>query len=379
LKGLGFRVQIVEAERGRANVIATLKGRESDRTLCAFAHMDVVPPGSLSAWTMDPFSGAIVDGRIYGRGASDHKFPISALIFAVKSILDTNGGLDGDLVLLFTADEETGYEKGLRFVLQKHPIRADAGLYAGPSSFAGRNKSLSLKRENVIVASSGLVIYNLRVKGTASHMMNLESGVNAISNAAGVVLGLEKLVARVNSRRDELTGRSRISVSMIQGGLGEAMIPDACDLRISRFLTPSESLKDARGELVRELGLLRRRNPALSVKITETVKTPISMTSPRSDLVRSILGAGMVVRGRKPATVGIPTFTDMGWFQKSLGVPTALFGYGDLAQAHRPNESISVRDLVDSSKAYACILVQLLAGSSGPRNERAQESGLRLR
>src|SRR6266581_1876046 len=89
LRALGFKVQLVATEPGRTNVIAVLKGLKSEiPSLCAFAHMDEVPPGDLNAWKKDPFSGAIVNGRIYGRGASDHKFPISGLVLAVKSILD---------------------------------------------------------------------------------------------------------------------------------------------------------------------------------------------------------------------------------------------------------------------------------------------------
>jgi succinyl-diaminopimelate desuccinylase len=365
LKGLGFRVQFLEAEPKRTNVIGSLKGKSKSLRLCAYAHMDVVPPGARSAWDRDPFSGAIVGGKIYGRGSLDHKFAISALIYGVKAVLDTAGGLDGSLTVVFAADEETGSQKGLKYVLEKGAIRADMGLYPGPTSYGKSNNVLGLRRENVITASQGLIIYRLKVRGRTSHMMNLEAGVNAIEKAALLITKLQELIRDVNQRHDPLTGKQRMSVNLIRGGLGEGTVPDSCEITITRFIAPSQSIRRASIELKRVVEQAKKEDPGLFVEIEETQGTPSAATPSSSTLVKVIQEAGAAVRGRRPYAVGIPSFTDMGWFQHYLGVPTAMFGYGDLAHGHEANENISITDLVDSAKAYSFIVHRLL--NKGPK------------
>lgn len=363
LKKLGFASKLVEAERGRPNLIASLKGRKRKPRFCVYAHTDVVPPGNLEAWTTDPFGGAIVDGKIYGRGTSDHKFPISALVYAVKAIQRFLPSFDGELTFAFTADEEMGSDKGLKYVLQKRLLEADFGLYAGPSSCAGEKFTRGAGRDNVIIASEGFISYRLTVRGKVSHMMNLQSGVNAIYKASNVIKQLERLANRTNRRVHPLTDGPRMSVNIIHGGRGESVIPDVCEVILDRFYTPDEAPSDVTREVTKEIQKLKTKDPSLSLEMTERVMTPVAGIPKNSYLVKVIQDAGYRVRRRRPAPVGVASYTDMGWFQHYVHAPTALFGFGDLSLAHKPNEHIAIKDLVDSAKAYALIILKLMTDS----------------
>jgi acetylornithine deacetylase/succinyl-diaminopimelate desuccinylase-like protein len=80
--------KIVETIEGRPNVIAKYKGVTGKPSLTVYAHYDTVPPYDMSQWSYGPYSGSIVDNRIYGRGVNDHKFPIPPLLFAIKAVAE---------------------------------------------------------------------------------------------------------------------------------------------------------------------------------------------------------------------------------------------------------------------------------------------------
>ena len=132
LNSLGAEVTRVEPRPGRVNVVASIFGDQPGPTVLCDAHLDTVPAGE--GWSVDPFAAEVRDGEIYGRGATDHKSPISALLQAVACLRATSG-LAGHLVLVFDADEETGGQLGMKSVLDAVKLRADYALYACATSY----------------------------------------------------------------------------------------------------------------------------------------------------------------------------------------------------------------------------------------------------
>lgn len=212
----------------------------------------------------------------------------------------------------------------------------------------------------MIIASEGFISYRLTVKGKLSHMMNLGSGINAIYKAAAVVRQLERLANSTNRRVHPVTDGPRMSVNMVHGGQGESVIPDVCEVVLDRFYTPDEAPSVVSAEVMREIHELKKKDPDLSVEINEKVMTPVAQIPKDSYFVKVIQDAGRRIRRCRPAPVGVASYTDMGWFQHYVHAPTALFGFGDLSLAHKPNEHIAIKDLVDSAKAYALIILELM-------------------
>ena len=104
----------------RPNLIARLAGQDRKRTLWLMSHLDVVPPGDLSAWRSDPYALTVEDGRLVGRGVEDNHQAIVASILVAKAFLDLGAPPPVDLALLFCADEETGSAYGARFLAREH-------------------------------------------------------------------------------------------------------------------------------------------------------------------------------------------------------------------------------------------------------------------
>jgi acetylornithine deacetylase len=126
----------------RPNVIGYYRGRNAAKRMMVSAHADVVPVGDLNLWTVDPWSGVVKDGKVYGRGASDNKDGIAAMYMALKSIMDCGIQLDNDIIIASVVDEENGGANGSLAAVLKYPcnyyINADGvDINIAPVSVSG--------------------------------------------------------------------------------------------------------------------------------------------------------------------------------------------------------------------------------------------------
>ncbi len=365
LKQFGFSTELIEFEPNRANLIARLRGKKGTPKLCMYAHMDVVPPGDLKSWSVDPFAGALVGDKLIGRGAVDHKFPLPALTVCAKVFKQLGLAFDGDLLFVFTADEERGSFKGLLPLLEKRAFEADMGIYAGPTSAGEQRSGFApwFDDFNIINASNGCIQYRIIVHGKLTHTMSLELGVNPITKTAKLVLALQELADDVNKRTDPHTGKSRMSVNIIKGGFKENMVPDSCEILVDRRINPTETAEQATAEIQAVIDKLKQADPALNAEVVPNLLMPAVHIREDEELIKIVKKAGLRVKGKEPKAAGILGSTDMAWFVKYLKVPSVAFGYADLTMCHQPNEFITVQDLVDSAKAYALIMMEILKPS----------------
>ncbi len=127
LEGLGFTCHVVEfTEEGTAPIL-NLYARRGDkgRNFCFAGHTDVVPPGDMKGWTVDPFGGEILNGSLYGRGASDMKGAIACFVAAAEQFIASRGDLDGSISFLITGDEEAAAINGTRKLLEWVKAKGD--------------------------------------------------------------------------------------------------------------------------------------------------------------------------------------------------------------------------------------------------------------
>jgi acetylornithine deacetylase/succinyl-diaminopimelate desuccinylase-like protein len=142
LRAQGVESQLLAADEARPNLLARVEGRGEAPPLLLFGHVDVVPAGD-EPWSQPPFSGALVDGEVWGRGALDMKSGVAML---VSAFLDAAAaGAPGDLLLALTVDEERGSEAGARFLVERHPERF-SGVRHAVSEFGGPCRHLGGRR-----------------------------------------------------------------------------------------------------------------------------------------------------------------------------------------------------------------------------------------
>ena len=157
-----------------------MPGSGGGRSLAFNAHVDVVPVGDRSAWSQDPFGGAVVDGRLYGRGATDMKGGLAAAMWATKVALEQ--GLDprGDIVFHVVSDEEV-VGNGTREIVERAPA-CDVTLSLEPTEL------------RLCAAEGGLVHFRIEVEGVEAHASTRYLSVHAGGNGGGGVNAIEKTI-----------------------------------------------------------------------------------------------------------------------------------------------------------------------------------------
>jgi acetylornithine deacetylase/succinyl-diaminopimelate desuccinylase-like protein len=318
----GLDVEIQRVLPGRANVLARLTppGRPRRRILLA-PHMDTV--GGTSAHLFTPRQR---QGRIYGRGACDTKGSIAVMFSALAELArSSRRPAQTEIVLAALVDEESG-QAGSRALVRRR-FRADLAIVGEPT------------RLRVVTAHKGDLWLQLETRGKAAHGARPDLGVNAVHLMARVVDALETDYAAELKRRHRhpFLGHATISTGFIAGGRQPNIVPDRCLVRVDRRTVPGETDAAAKREL---LGFLRRRGLAVALADhKDGAPAPPLETNPRLPLVRELLRcAGQ----RQPA--GAHFFSDAGVLGAG-GIPSVLFGPGDIAQAHTEEEWVELWQL----------------------------------
>jgi succinyl-diaminopimelate desuccinylase len=361
LNELGFSTQLVKVpdkklrelglELPRVNLVGVLKGLSSERVLCYNGHYDVVPPGS--GWSVNPFSGVVMNGRIYGRGASDMKGANAAMIIAVKALREAGFKLGGDLVYVATPDEETGGHAGAEYVVREGLVRGDACIIGEPTEV-----------DKIAVAHKGALWLELIVYGKAAHGSLPHKGINAVEKMAKVIVSFEKLKAELTKRKTKapMPEESRTPTMMIggviQGGVKINVVPDKCVVTIDRRLIPEENVEHVLSEIQEFVNELKREDPELRAEIKVLERASPAYTREDEEIVKTVKSAIKEVLGRDAIISGLTGFTDMRFFNEVM--PTILYGPGSMSQAHVADEHISIDDLVTGAKVYALTILKFL-------------------
>jgi acetylornithine deacetylase/succinyl-diaminopimelate desuccinylase-like protein len=343
--GLGLDVGEVPVQPGRNNLRVTLAGGAGPGLLL-LGHTDVVPIGD--GWTKEPFGGVVEDGRIYGRGASDMKGGLAAALSAMAALRGTE--LSGPLELAALVDEEeTGI--GIRDFVASTPAASFLGCIAAEPT--------DLKP---IVTARGASYFRVDVHGTASHAGDPDSGANAIYGAAAVVAEIERMHTELTKRPHPLLGSATWSVGQIQGGSGGSVVPADCFVVADRRLLPGESATAVLDDLRERVEALRLADRGLTVVVSMPMEMPAFETPADSPLAGTV---GAAVADAGGPTVGPGGWTaacDGGFVARDLGVPVVVLGPGSVAeQAHRPDESVAIAELITAARVYALTALRVLA------------------
>lgn len=356
-------VRIVQQVVDRPNIIGHYYGKTGKPSLTVYAHYDTVPAGDVTKWTYGPFSGAIVGNRIYGRGVNDHEFPIPPLLYAIKAIKDAGGALNGDIVFAFVCDEEFGGHRGMKYVVDEGLCDTDYLLYAGGG---GDGKTMG-------IASNGRGYYRVTVKGKTQHTGRNDQGLNAAVKAAKLILRLEKLREEVNNRRlkikagdVEIEGRARFSINLVHAFTTGNNVPDICTIQIDRRLIPQhETFESGQAEIQAIVDELKTEDPEFEADVTWNPERwmNFSVSVPDSPLVKALQRSVVKVLGFTPTIATGPTggSSDHGWFNlKYPDRPFVSYGIGRGGNAHTYDEYVTIDGLIDSTKVYALLMMDLL-------------------
>ncbi len=340
----GFDASFQEYKPGRINVVARMENGAGP--VFAFnTHMDVVPVGE--GWSSDPFFLKEAGGKLYGRGACDCKGPLASMLEAMRMLAADRAAWSGTLLGVFVADEEIASE-GAKFYAAGRP-KIDAAVIGEPTS----NATFS--------AHKGSLRPVVRVHGVAAHSGTPHLGENAIYRA-GELLGLiaEHHAKVVRHRSHPLVGAASLTVTRINGGHADNVLPAGCDLLLDRRMVPGEKEDVVKRELGDLLQLAHQRF-GLRAEIIDYKATTGGATETPIDrpIVQASLAASRAHGVSKPGPYGFQGGCDLVHFS-SVGAEGTVIGPGDLAVAHKPDEFVPLDEFITSSLIYRDVALAML-------------------
>lgn len=376
LRDLGFSVQEVCVEKGRPNLISRLKGRGEGPRLLFNAHMDTVrayettewfDPETgevLTEWSSDPFGGEIRNDYLYGRGSCDHKVAIVAMIEAVRLLKQLGVQLRGDLVFVNDSGEETGSAKGLEHIARTIDLDVDAVVYACTTDITslGQRYFSGMSDVNVFNSVSGRQVYRLRVYGRTYHTLTPRTGWNPAENIMRILPELQDLLDQENRRINALvgTGKPWMRLHHIAAPEYDRAADNHVDLVISRVIAPGEDNDEVwnRFRTWAENRTLGRDH--IRVEVSRELDMVPYSTPDDHPLVRATVHAVEATRGETPNVAPMPTGTGISRLLVHQLYPTLLFGFGSVNFHHAIDERIPLKDIVDTAKVYALMMLGYL-------------------
>lgn len=330
-----------DVQPGRPNVIGQFDTGRPGPHLVLQGHMDTVPVGEHP----EPFSGAIRDGAIWGRGASDMKGPLVTAVMAVELAAMAYPELGGIVTVVATVDEES--EKRGIFDIVDHGLEADFGICVEPTDL------------RVAIAQKGCLSARVTTHGVAAHGANPHMGVNAITKMAGVVKALEGAVLP----SIEIPGVGKVqgtyNVGVITGGQMFFIVPDTCSVWIDRRTVPGETQEDALRMLQDfiysvdpEADVVAERQDWAWERIQKRGIGSCSVPL-ESPVVQAVIH-GIEAVSEQDATLHVQNaWCETDFLVNDLGIPTVNFGPGKMELAHTSTEHIDVDSVVDGVQALA--------------------------
>ncbi len=338
LRASGAEVSFDEIEPGRPNVIGRfptqpLPDGKSKPRIVFGPHTDTVSVGGM---TIDPFGGEARDGCIWGRGASDTKGSMAAMLWALHEARDIIPTLPVEVHFAGFMSEESAQLGSQHFA--KHHGHYNLAIVGEPTEL------------KTVFRHKGCLWADIHTHGVAVHGATPERGVNAIVKMAAIVQALDtdfrELLAEM-SGADEWLGASTINLGMIKGGTRSNIVADHCTLRVDMRTTPG--LNRSVGALSALTQFVQKIDPTATIEpLPETL--PLD-TDPANPWVQKLIDCGATL-------TGAPWFCDAA-FLAAEGTPAIAIGPGSIAQAHTKDEFIRCADLEAGAEFFGRFLRSL--------------------
>ncbi len=355
LERFGYRdLQTPSAEPSRPNLMARI-GTVGARSLVFAGHVDTKPTGDLAKWRTPPYEPSIVDSRLYGLGAADMKAAIAAMIFAGRCLADSEA-LEGELRLLFTADEEAGAALGAKFLVD-HLEPTDGILVGEPTG-------VERPWEYLAVAARGVACFRVVVRGTQLHsaLTDRLPSINASVKLAGLLSSFAG-----NFRPRPPIGSPWNTVAnpgvTLEGGIFYGVCPGEAAFGVDVRTVPGMTLDGLQAQVEDFLARARADDPELEVEAqwpADIAWFPPSSVDPADPLICAARTAACEVLHSDLPDGIFPGGTEGSiWAKRAFSVLPAL-GPGRLTDAHRPNESVGLDEIIAASRIYALTAFEFL-------------------
>jgi acetylornithine deacetylase len=342
LTGMGVSSRLTYDSTGKkANLFATV-GEGSRAGLVLSGHTDVVPVDG-QAWDTDPFTATVAGDKLFGRGTADMKgFIANALLLVPKYLAAKT---DAPLHIALSYDEEVGCI-GVRSLIKDLTEMGlkTAGCIVGEPTMM-----------QPIIAHKGTHRFRCCITGREAHSSYTTQGVNSIEYAARIIVYIRQMadrLAQLESRDYSFTVPfTTLQTGTIKGGIASNIVPKDCEFNFEARTMPGASadrlyqeIQDFAATLLPEM---KRVEPNAVIAFEMLASAP-GMSAEESDAIVQ-LAVGL---SRNKPNGAVSYGTEAGLFHQS-GIPSVICGPGDIEQAHRPNEFVSLEQLAQCEQFMA--------------------------
>ncbi len=339
--------------RSRPVVVGVKRGSGGGRSILLNGHIDVVEAGLGENWTVHPWQAEVKGDYLYGRGSCDMKGGLTTAVFALAAVMRAGIRLRGDVVIQSVPGEEDGGVGTLACIHRGYV--ADAGIIPEPTRLA------------VGIAQAGCVNFRVVVRGLSAHGCMRDEGVSAVEKFYPV---LQALLRWERQRNLELQhpffqcyeNKVPISIGTVRAGSWNSTVPELLVAEGRAGMLPGESPEDFKREMEEVIVEATRGDPWLrehppEVEWLSGMWEPAEL-DPDHPFVLSLAESFRRVTGEEPKLVGVTYGSDMRLFTRYGGVPTVLFGPGDVRRAHFPDEYVPISEVTTAAKVLAELLVE---------------------
>ncbi|MCM3706362.1 MULTISPECIES: peptidase [Cytobacillus] len=337
---------------GSPNVVGVLKGTGGGRSIILNGHIDVVPEGDRDQWNDDPYSGKIMDGKMYGRGVTDMKGGNVSLILAMQSLNSLGVRLKGDVIFQSVIEEESGGAGTLAGILKGY--KADAAIIPEPTNM------------KIFPKQQGSMWFRIHIKGRSAHGGTRYEGVSAIDKSTIVLNHISQLEKKRNERVSDPLYKNipipiPINVGRIEGGDWPSSVADLVKIEGRMGVSPEETIKQAKKEmedwiksLVEKDDWFKEHPPELEWFGARWLPGSIDVGH---ELMNTLVRNFRNVKDEDPAVEASPWGTDGGLLTEVGTTPAIVFGPGVTEVAHFPNEYIHLDKVFEAAEIIAMTLI----------------------
>lgn len=353
------------AEHPRVNVVGLRRGRAERPAVHLNGHYDVVPAGA--GWTVDPFGGAVRDGRIYGRGACDMKAGIAAAVYAAEAIRRAGLELTGSIEISGTPDEESGGFAGVGWLARHGRLSSDRLDYVIIPE--------PLNVDRICIGHRGVYWFEVATHGRIGHGSMPFLGVSAIEHM-GIILDrmrrdlLPLLATRATAMPVVPDGarQATLNINGIAGGqpvdsIQTPCVADTCRAVFDRRFLLEEGFDATRSEIEALLAHTARNTPSLRYDLRDLMVVHPVRTPEGSPVVSALERGVQAILGRPAVHIASPGTYDHKHVDRIGGIKDCVaYGPGRLDLAHQPDEWCGIDDLVNATKVLALAIMELTEG-----------------
>lgn len=323
-----IKAEIQELSPGRANVIGEIRGEDENNAILLNGHLDTVPFGDLENWQTPPHKATEKDGYIYARGASDMKSGLCAYLYAFCTLAKEGYKPKNSIIFTGTADEEIN-GLGAYGIVQKGLLDRVSKIIIGEPTGNG-----------ISVAAKGTLWIEFHIDGKTCHSSYPHNGVNACEKAYELY---QRIKALTGDETHYLLGKTTCTMTKMNGGVANNMVPDKCSFSVDIRTIPGVSHKALLGAIDREISAMANTNKELFIEkniITNRISVEIEE---KSSFVKEFSRSAEKVKGEKPRITSTNFFSDASIFCMDYSPSVLLFGPGESGEAHKPNEYVEIK------------------------------------